>query len=352
MLAISACHSDAPVSPSVSESVQTAPQHFVVKRLGNGPIISPETDPSIGYNIQGPSLIRVPGWIKNPLGRYYLYFADHKGSYIRLAYADSLEGPWKIHKPGALSVAQTPFPQTPPSFTEEEMTAYRDRSLAGGVEVSQFPDIARELTTPHIASPDVHVDEANHRIIMYYHGLEDFAKQVTRVATSPDGLHFSSGTEILGRTYWRAFPLNGMTYAMAMPGVFYRSSDLLSGFEQGPTLFKPNMRHGAMFQRGATLYVAWTEVGATPPERILMSAIDVSGPWNSWKASEPIELLRPERPWEGVDRPLAPSLRSFAPDRVNQLRDPAIFEEDGRIFMLYAVAGESGIALAELVQSP
>jgi hypothetical protein len=33
---------------------------------------------------------------------------------------------------------------------------------------------------------------------------------------------------------------------------------------------------------------------------------------------------------------------------VNQLRDPAIFEEDGRVFLLYAVAGEAGIAIAEV----
>jgi hypothetical protein len=32
-----------------------------------------------------------------------------------------------------------------------------------------------------------------------------------------------------------------------------------------------------------------------------------------------------------------------------QLRDPAIFEENGRIYLFYAVAGESGIAIAELV---
>ena len=51
-----------------------------VERLGDGPIISPDTHPSIGKNIQGPSLIRVPDWVENPLGRYYLYFADHKGS--------------------------------------------------------------------------------------------------------------------------------------------------------------------------------------------------------------------------------------------------------------------------------
>jgi hypothetical protein len=31
---------------------------------------------------------------------------------------------------------------------------------------------------------------------------------------------------------------------------------------------------------------------------------------------------------------------------VNQLRDPAVYEESGRTFLLYAVAGESGIAIA------
>jgi len=33
---------------------------------------------------------------------------------------------------------------------------------------------------------------------------------------------------------------------------------------------------------------------------------------------------------------------------VNQLRDPAIFEENDQVFLLYAVAGESGIAIAEV----
>ena len=33
----------------------------------------------------------------------------------------------------------------------------------------------------------------------------------------------------------------------------------------------------------------------------------------------------------------------------NQLRDPAIFQESGHTFLLYAVGGESGIAIAELV---
>ena len=63
-------------------------------------------------------------------------------------------------------------------------------------------------------------------------------------------------------------------------------------------------------------------------------------------------MLRPEHPSEGTDAPLEPSVRSTAYGHVNQLRDPAIFEEDGRVFLLYAVAGESGIAIAEVHLAP
>lgn len=350
---LAACTPPAKVEqPAMPSAQQVAPASWRVERIGDAPIITPETDPSIGHNIQGPSLIRVPDWAPNALGRYYLYFADHKGDYIRLAYADRIEGPWKIHQPGALNLTDTPFPHTPPPFTEQQIADYVARAKANGMDVDQFPDLAKEMTTPHVASPDVHVDHANQRIIMYYHGLEDFARQVTRVAVSGDGINFTSGEEILGRTYWRAFPHDGaegqMTYALAMPGIFYRSSDPLSGFETGPTLFNPDMRHSAVFQRGTTLYVIWTQVATDPPERLLLSTIDTSGPWEAWKESEAVEILRPERDWEGGNLPLVKSFRSFAPGPVNQLRDPAIYEEDGRIYLLYAVAGESGIALAEL----
>ena len=75
-----------------------------VARLVDGPILGQDAHPSIGANIQGPSLIRVPDWVPAPLGRYYLYFADHKGRYIRLAHADRLEGPWQVHVPGSLQL--------------------------------------------------------------------------------------------------------------------------------------------------------------------------------------------------------------------------------------------------------
>ena len=55
-----------------------------VERLLDRPIITPDLHPSIGPNIQGPSLIKVPDWVAGRLGVTYLLFADHKGRYIRL----------------------------------------------------------------------------------------------------------------------------------------------------------------------------------------------------------------------------------------------------------------------------
>jgi hypothetical protein len=313
---------------------------FVARRLLDRPIVGPDLHPSIGVNIQGPSLIRVPDWVESRLGRYYLYFADHKGSYIRLAYAENVAGPWKIHAPGSLQLSQSCFPSEPPPMTDAEFAILEARWKQSGARLSH--DLRSEFTTPHIASPDVHVDEAQRRIVMYYHGLEAAGTQVTRRAISTDGIHFAAQPNVLvGRSYLRVFQHRGETFGLAMPGQIYRN------FEPGPILFNPNMRHAALLQRGDTLHVFWTQVGDAP-ESILVSQIDLSGDWQTWKDGPPATVLRPERPWEGAEAPREPSIRSTAYGQVNQLRDPAIFEDDGRIYLLYAVAGESGIAIAEL----
>jgi len=208
-------------------------------------------------------------------------------------------------------------------------------------------DLALEFTMPHIASPDVHVDHEKEMIIMYYHGLEGPAFQHTRVATSTDGINFLAQEENLGRSYFRVFKHDGMTYALAMPGQFYRSNDGFTNFEEGPRLFGPNMRHSAVIVRDGFLYVFWTRVGDAP-ESIMLSTIDLSSDWMNWKESEAVVVLKPEFDWEGANAPIEPSVRSTAYGQVNQLRDPALHVEDGVVYLLYAVAGESGIALARV----
>ena len=84
------------------------------------------------------------------------------------------------------------------------------------------------------------------------------------------------------------------------------------------------------------------------PEHLLHSTVELDGDWGTWSLSEPTSLLWPEEPWEGADLPVEPSVRGQVTTRVHQLRDPAVLDDDGTTWLLYTVAGESGIALAEL----
>ncbi len=285
-----------------------------VQRLPENPIIHPGLNRRLGGNINGPSLIRVPDWVPDPLGRYYLYFAHHQGTFLRLAHADQLAGPWTIHAPGVLDLADSFFDQ-------------------------------------HIASPDVHVDHARREIRLYYHGccLPDPPHQCTRVALSRDGLRFTAREELLGVSYWRGFTWRGWHYGLAMPGILYRSRDPLSSYERGPTLFTPAMRHAAVQLAGDTLRVFYTNAGDCP-ERILVSEIALHDDWHAWVAGPPTTVLEPELAYEGAHQPLVPSERGAVHEPVRQLRDPCIFEEGGRTWLLYAVAGEQGIAIAELTR--
>src|SRR5512143_3717469 len=116
-------------------------------RFAENPLITVRSDPSVGDNVNGPSVIKVPDWVKRPLGRYYMYFAHHRGTYIRLAYADSLHGPWKVYAPGVLNVSETALFRPQPDPPYEIYGVYT-----------------------HVSSPEVLVDDANKRIIMWVHG--------------------------------------------------------------------------------------------------------------------------------------------------------------------------------------
>lgn len=306
-------------------SLVAAPD-ITITRLNDGPIINPHMDDRMGRNIQGPSLIKVPDWVESPLGNYYLYFADHRGEYIRMAYADVVTGPWTVYSPGTLKLENSFFPTTCPPC-----------SLAPGRTAALYA---------HIASPDVHVREDLGQIVMYIHGRGE-GRQFTRAAVSTDGISFAGREEDLGRAYFRVIRYQDYYYAMSMPGYMYRSRDGLSNFEAGPRFFTDDMRHSALLIRDGLLYVFFTRRGDSP-ESIFLSTIELSDDWNSWTTSEPVEVLRPETDWEGADLPVEPSRGGYIDVRVNQLRDPTIYQEDGETYLLYAVAGESGIAIAKI----
>ena len=85
-------------------------------RLAQNPLITVDASASLGGNVNGPTVIRVPDWVERPLGHYYMYFANHMGTFVRLAYADAIAGPWTIYEPGVLHVRDTAFfrPQPDP----------------------------------------------------------------------------------------------------------------------------------------------------------------------------------------------------------------------------------------------
>ena len=308
------------------------------------PIIRPRMDGRMGDNINGPALIRMPDWAIGRRGRYHLYFSDHKGSYIRLAYADALTGPWAMHEPGVLDMADSRFePVDPPEPPEAERPAWA-RKMKGGYLYA------------HIASPDVHVDPGKRRILMYFHGLLRNGDQKTRLAVSADGLTFEALEPLLGPPYFRAFAYQDYIYVITWGGEIWRARDWRGPFEAGPKLIPfaakdgvgEGFRHGEVHRVGDILHVFYTRMG-DHPERILHATVDLTRVWTEWAASPPVTVLEPELDWEGAKLPLATSVMGAVDGRVRELRDPCVFEDaDGAIYLLYCGGGESGIGIAAL----
>jgi hypothetical protein len=291
-------------------------------RLSANPIVTPASSPTLGDNINGPSLLRVPDWVERPLARYYLYFAHHGGKFIRLAYANRLEGPWHVHEPGTLRLEQAP------------------------------------RCNDHVASPDVHVDSTRREILMYFHcpagtaGAVDIGQQKTFLATSRDGLRFVADTQPLGPAYFRVFRRGDYSYTVVRAGVLLRARDPRAPFEEGPTLVPADsgriLRHAAIDLRGDVLRVYYSRIGDRP-ERILVSEVTLAPDWKTWRTSpSPATVLAPETGYEGGDLPVEVSKPDEARGRVRQLRDPAVFREGRRTYLVYSIAGESGLAIAEL----
>ncbi len=310
-------------------------------------IIGPDTHVSLGSNIQGPSVIRTPSWIPHPLGNYLCYFADHKGDHIRLAFANDITGPWTVVPGGCLALRDSLFLTEAPPITNQEI-ANISALYQQQFDTYETVDIRADLTQPHIASPDVRVNHETQQIEMWFHGLEAVGHQVTRYATSSNGLGFNVEAPTFDGTYLRVFQVDDQDYGLAMPGKLLRRTGGPTEFEEGPTLLPPTSRHMAAKVDNDELRIFYSEVGDAP-ERIKMVTVDIARPWLEWSSSEPFEVIRPEEDWEGAQLPSVRSIRSFWPEPANQLRDPYVFgDSDGSVYLFYAVAGERGIGVARL----
>ena len=369
---------------SVATCTSVVGQAFVADDIirinGSQPVISQQMFADLGVssegsNINGPSLIRVPDWIApedraDPSANYYLYFGHHSGDYIRMAWASDISGPWHLYDTGT-------------------NVMLGDRGVLDNGDMDIDVGMGIVIEENHLASPDVHVDNDNQRIIMYFHsGSSTFFHdtemngQFSWVTTSPFGLEFAGNIEPvrLSTSYFRVFAHGGELYAFDNsqyprraldaenpwePTPDYYDGDTISNlwdrhpeeFTQDPIFAYTGLeredlrvRHTAVRVVGDELQVFYTQRGDSP-ERVMMSTVDLSvGDWSNWVFSYPgEELLQAVSGWEGGQFIPEPSEASAAPENANQLRDPFVFEdEDGSLYLLYAGRGEDALGMAAM----
>ncbi len=331
-----------------------------------------------GSNINGASILRLPEWLPNekradPSAKYYLYFSHHRGRYIRLAWAASLEGPWTLYGSGKdIAVGERGV---------LDMGADRKIRLSKELQILD-----------HIASPDVHVDEEKKLFRMYVHGvgnlktpepLPDWVKntglkQRNYVAESADGLDFNDGLlpVCLGHFYFKVFEAHGRKHAFTNRAVMHRApegqdpllppegTDLLQDYWAWEPGYSERLynwlrastgveepRHVGIQQREDGLRVFLTQVYGEP-ERILAVDLDFNGSsdWKKWslRQQHPIEVYRPSQKWEGIEVPVTPSRNGPAKQLEHALRDPDVLEDEGRLYLFYSGGGEAAIGAIEL----
>lgn len=141
-----------------------------------------------------PSIVRVEGRLKHPLGKFYLYYAPHDiPGGICLAYADRPEGPWH-------------------EYTNNPVI-HRDWSP--------------HFNVSHVSGPDAIWSKEEQKLLLYFHG----ENPVTRVASSRDGVHFDYEGEAVstrmfpglseasyGRVFRHRLPDNDNRYIMLLMG--------------------------------------------------------------------------------------------------------------------------------------
>jgi len=292
-----------------------------IRRLGPLSWTSPLPD-HVRENMNGATLFRVPDRVEGRLGRYYIYFAHHEGHYIRLAHAEAITGPWTLHEGGVLHRDDCPWIAT------------------------------------HIASPDLRIEDDGRRIVVYFHGdMTDPKGQFTFRAESDDGLHFSPRPDRLGTFYFRHFDHGGRVHALGKARI-YRSDDGGRTFAQGPLVYPLSpetpgqigpqaLRHAAVLVEGDLAHVIFSRIGDAP-EALRYGTMALTGCWRDWRIEDHGVILSPDADFEGGDMPAVPSQEGKIMEFQRALRDPHLFRDEGRTWLVYSFGGEAGLALAEI----
>ncbi|MFB3902385.1 MAG: hypothetical protein ACE15E_02945 [Acidobacteriota bacterium] len=298
-------------------------------RFSGNPLLD---GPKLGLRrIMFPSVIRVPEWVKQPKGKFYMYYAEHSGTSIYVAAADRPEGPWKPLPDPVLTIDRTPFPD-------------------------------------HISSPDVLVVPEQKRFYLYFHGayldLPEYGykrEQPASVTISDDPLHFPASKVIIATpgvnfAYFRAFRRDGWFYAIGRQQRLFRSRDAVH-WEGGPYLLSWD-RFGDLTREYPLALSSKEITGRTihaglvvhPEDQTLdcyfslkdetgvslqKVRISTRGDWLGWAPVEmPVRALTAGDPLDAL------------PDGAAYVRDPFVLAEEGRLYLYYVAGPEKYICLA------
>jgi len=278
------------------------------------PIVYPGLFDKENNNINNPSIIKVPDWVSDAKGKYYCYFSNHNGQSIKLAYTDDLEGNWTV--------------------------------------IDDIFHIDSSPCTNHIASPEVLIDNKSNKILMYYHGGTDNG-QKTFLASSIDGLNFTSDTKPLCDFYLRVFEYNNKKYGIAKKGnecsvVYDVDNDFKPIFE-----FLPSSRHCATYVKDENLYVFYSNIGDTP-EHIRVCKIKLASEVVDWDVISDKALITPTFRFEGAHLSNVTSMpgsatNKFGHNNIKEIRDPYLFEDGGKLYLYYVILGEKQISWCRVI---
>lgn len=283
-----------------------------------------------GSNIMFPCIVKAASWHVAPRGTYYCLFGHHDGTYIRLAYSNSVTSGWTVLAAGT-------------SLTLAAL------NTAGGYTGGT-----------HVSSPHIIVDDVGEKYYCYLHGDSTGLGHESVLAESIDletwtfvssAARLSSGT---GMIYVRPFLYSGAWYAISDTLNLFRSTTPTTGGswarQSSPTTFRGSNgddgRHAAAIVRGSTLLVLWTnrnEYG----EYIHYASVDLTGSWEAWAMGPGDMLTRSLTAGDGADTPWKTSGAGASSARERALRDPGFFVDGSTVWLAYAQAGEDSIGVID-----
>ena len=294
----------------------------ITRRLG---LVFPQKwDPDSEENINGPTVVEAEFPLFSKLRLYLMYFGDHKGKYIKVAWAFSPMGPFR------------PVPLV-------RLLLLRDR----------FGE-----RKGHVASPEVR-KLGGKRYIFSHSPSRHFrpGKQITYVSRLRLGIFCSRPKPMDLPSYARFFPLNGDMHAITNGADVFKldpeSFEIRQLTVDKSRLLVPEskdaverIRHPQVLGSFGRTLCFYTRVGDAP-ERVFASILEAKNP-QEIVFSAPIELLRPHEDYEGAGHHIEPSKSGISRRPENALRDPFVAEFGSQHFLYYSTAGEKGIACAEL----